>query len=71
MHDHIKAFGGNPNNVTVFGQSAGGESVMNMIRSPKATGLFSAAILHSAAIGPVVTKDQVYNASGMFPLHGF
>lgn len=66
MHDHIKAFGGNPNSVTVFGQSAGGESVMNMVRSPKADGLLTGAILMSAAVGPAVTQEQVVNVTGMF-----
>lgn len=65
VHDHIAAFGGNPNNVTVFGQSAGGESVMNMIRSPKANGLFSGAILQSAALGPALTQAEVVNVTGM------
>ncbi|KAJ5716693.1 hypothetical protein N7493_008604 [Penicillium malachiteum] len=63
VHDHIREFGGNPDSVTVFGQSAGGESVMNMVRSPKAAGLFTAAILHSAALGPAVTQEEVANAT--------
>ncbi|KAJ5536021.1 hypothetical protein N7513_009207 [Penicillium frequentans] len=63
VKDHIKAFGGDPDKVTVFGQSAGGESVMNMVRSPKAAGLFHAAILHSAALGPVLTQEEVVNVT--------
>lgn len=64
VRDHIRAFGGNPNNVTIFGQSAGGESTMSVVKSPKANGLISAAILHSAALGPVTTQEEVANVSG-------
>ena len=37
---HIAAFGGNPDNVTVFGESAGGTSVAFLLHSPNASGLF-------------------------------
>lgn len=66
VNDHIKAFGGNPKNVTVFGQSAGGESVMDVIKSPKAAGPFSAAIIHSGALGPAVTQGQVINVTSTY-----
>ncbi len=41
---NIRAFGGDPSNVTIFGQSAGGLSVAALMRSPLATGLFVRAI---------------------------
>ncbi|KAI5481310.1 hypothetical protein MNV49_004932 [Pseudohyphozyma bogoriensis] len=63
IHDHIEAFGGNPKNVTIFGQSAGGESAMSVVKSPKAKGLITGAILQSAALGPTVTPEQVANYS--------
>ncbi|KAH8660096.1 carboxylesterase [Xylariales sp. PMI_506] len=63
VRDHIKAFGGDPDKVTVFGQSAGGESAMAIVKSPKANGLFWAAILMSAAIGPAVTQEEVSNVT--------
>lgn len=47
VHNNIQAFGGNPNNVTIFGESAGGFSVCANIASPDATGLFQRAITES------------------------
>lgn len=44
---NITAFGGNPHEVTIFGQSAGGISVSMLLSSPEAEGLFARAIIES------------------------
>lgn len=44
---NIEAFGGNPENITVFGESAGAVSVANLLIMPEAKGLFHKAIIES------------------------
>ena len=44
---NIRGFGGDPGNVTIFGQSAGAISVVDLMRSPLAQGLFARAIAQS------------------------
>ena len=49
VRDNISAFGGDPLNVTIFGESAGGMSVTTLLAMPGAAGLFSKAIAQSGA----------------------
>ena len=50
VKQEIAAFGGDPDNVTVFGQSAGSSSIYAMLSMPRARGLFHKAILQSGAM---------------------
>lgn len=47
VQDNIARFGGDPGNVTVFGQSGGGRKILNLLAMPKAEGLFHKCIVQS------------------------
>uniref|UniRef100_UPI003342BEEB carboxylesterase family protein n=1 Tax=Hyphomonas sp. TaxID=87 RepID=UPI003342BEEB len=49
VRDNISAFGGDPGNVTIFGESAGAQSVTELMAMPAANGLYHKAILQSGA----------------------
>ena len=51
VQENVRCFGGDPDDVTIFGESAGGESVAHMMTSPLARGLFHKAIMQSPANG--------------------
>ena len=56
VHDNIKEFGGDPYNVTIFGESGGGGKVGTLLSMPPAKGLFHKAIIMSGTILNVNTK---------------
>ena len=49
VRDNIRFFGGDPLNVTIFGESAGGLSVLSQLASPSSEGFFQKAIIESGA----------------------
>ncbi len=51
VHDNIENFGGDPDRVTVFGQSGGGGKVTTLLQSPEADGLFSRGYNMSGVLG--------------------
>lgn len=55
VRDHIALFGGDPANVTVFGESAGAMAIADLVTSPLAAGLFRRAIVQSGHGG--MTRD--------------
>ena len=52
VHDNIRSFGGDPENVTLFGQSAGGQSTLLHMVTPLSNGLFAKAIIQSGIYTP-------------------
>lgn len=64
VRGNIAAFGGDPANVTIFGQSAGGGSIAALMEMPNAVKLFRRAILQSAAIMPHQTPEAAGRVTG-------
>ena len=65
VHDNVAGFGGNPDNVTIFGQSAGGTSVAFLLHSPNASGLFRRAIVqsgHDEMARPLALTEKLTHA---------
>lgn len=59
IQDNIEGFGGDPGNVTVFGQSGGGAKVLALMTSPYAKGLFHKGIVQS---GATETMGVIFNS---------
>jgi len=59
VKSNISMFGGNPDNVTIFGESAGGHNVLSLIASKKAKGLFHKAISQSGYTTSI-SSDKAY-----------
>ena len=54
---NIDSFGGNPDNVTIYGESAGGHNVLSLVVSPLARGLFHRGIVQSGGLNIVPMED--------------
>lgn len=66
VRDNIAAFGGDPDNVTIFGESAGAHAVATLLAVPEARGLFARAISESPASGLISTPDTAAEIAGHF-----
>ena len=64
---NIALFGGNQNNVTIFGESAGGRNVFSLLASPVTEGLFHRAIAQSGHVRSL-TAAEAHNAEREFPM---
>ena len=74
VRDNIARFGGDPKNVTVFGQSGGGGKISSLLAMPAGHGLFAKAIIQSGADPrnrtikeSVAVRDKVLAAAGLKP----
>ncbi|MXP08958.1 carboxylesterase family protein [Altererythrobacter halimionae] len=77
VRDNIAAFGGDPENVTIMGESGGGSKVSHLMAMPAADGLFDKAVIQS---GPGVTSgkpaeaadyaDKILDTAGVETLQG-
>ena len=59
VRDNISNFGGDPNNVTIFGQSGGGAKVNTLMAMPKANGLFHKAVNQSGSFRTALLEKEV------------
>ncbi len=66
VRDEIEGFGGDPGNVTIFGESAGAMSCATLLGVPRARGLFHRAILQSGAANFVWPRDIATRLAGCF-----
>jgi para-nitrobenzyl esterase len=65
VREHIAAFGGDPNNVTLCGQSAGANAILALMAAPRAAGLFHRALCQSPSY-MVRSKDDAINTTERF-----
>lgn len=74
VRNNIENFGGDPDRITIFGESAGGEAVLNLMTSPRSRGQFAAAIAQSPSDSgrwlhldrPVLGFDSALDAGAAF-----
>ena len=63
VRTHISMFGGDPNNVTIFGQSGGGGKVAALLAMPAAKGLFHRAIIQSGPFVRALSQDYSHRVA--------
>jgi len=65
VRDNIARFGGDPNLVTIFGQSGGGRKVATLMAMPGAKGLFHRAIIESGAVLRLTTPEDAIRSTDL------
>ena len=65
VRDNIAGFGGDPNLVTIFGQSGGGRKVATLMAMPAASGLFHRAVIESGAVLRLTTRDDAIKQTSL------
>ncbi len=66
VRDNIAAFGGDPENITIFGESAGAMSIGTLLAMPGAKGLYQKAILQSGASDTIQTRESATEIARAF-----
>ncbi len=66
VRDHIAEFGGDPGNVTIFGESGGGMKVTALMAMPSAQGLFHRAIVQSGPFLKAMPRQRATQAAEAF-----
>lgn len=66
VRDNIDRFGGDPEHITIVGQSAGGKSVLQLMLAKEAAGLFHGAVAMSGTLQGVKDKETMSRFAGLF-----
>ena len=67
VNQNIRSFGGDPDKVTVFGQSCGAQSILNHMASEESSRYFRSGIIQSGAVGVALRSfEEQYNISKLF-----
>jgi para-nitrobenzyl esterase len=71
VRDNVLAFGGDPGNVTVFGESAGADHVQRLMVAPRAQGLFHRALIQSGILTDLHPRERsAHNAALLLQTSG-
>ena len=69
VHENVSAFGGDPGDVTIFGESAGGRNVFALLLAPQAAGLFERAVVESGGLRSSTPAEAEHRVDDPEPGH--